>query len=287
MTPQTQCPTPEVLSAFVAGTLPADERRQVSEHLRTCDDCLFIVKEAERTDRQLPVAELPIAATAAASGTSKSWLALAAAVVIVVGVAFFWTRSTTHDGVSQLIDAAPRDGRYLEPRLSGGFPWAPLRSITRDAHPAPDPGQMRLVGAAGKVLQENAGDSSPRAQRAAALAQLLSGHSREAVRLLSGIGPGKDVSTWSDLAAAQYTLAVETGDTTRLHDALAAADAALALNPTLPEALFNRALILERLGPHTQAAQQAWQHYLSADSSSPWATEARRHLAAAASRQSH
>ena len=54
-------------------------------------------------------------------------------------------------------------------------------------------------------------------------------------------------------------------------------DRALRLAPNLEEALFNRALILERLG-RLAWARDAWQLYLQSDSRSPWAAEAREHL---------
>src|SRR6185436_19117103 len=62
-----------------------------------------------------------------------------------------------------------------------------------------------------------------------------------------------------------------------LAEALAAADEALRIDPTLPEALFNRALIIERLRLRDQA-RAAWQRYLDADPRGPWANEARQRL---------
>lgn len=61
--------------------------------------------------------------------------------------------------------------------------------------------------------------------------------------------------------------------------ALEAIDRALEISPRLKEALFNRALALERLHlPHT--ARKAWQAYLEVDDSSPWAREARQRMEA-------
>ena len=85
-------------------------------------------------------------------------------------------------------------------------------------------------------------------------------------------------SIWSDLAAARFTEAVQNEEgNAKLTQALAAADAALRIDPAYPEALFNRALILERLGIRSQA-RSAWKRYLSVDSSSRWAHEAEKHL---------
>lgn len=52
---------------------------------------------------------------------------------------------------------------------------------------------------------------------------------------------------------------------------------ALALNGTLPVALFNKALCLQYMMAPGQA-REAWQKYLETDSQSPWAEEARRNL---------
>jgi hypothetical protein len=68
---------------------------------------------------------------------------------------------------------------------------------------------------------------------------------------------------------------------------LALAERALKADPGMAEAMFNRALALERLSLPDQA-RDAWQQYLKADSSSGWAEEARRHLnALPPSPQSH
>lgn len=52
---------------------------------------------------------------------------------------------------------------------------------------------------------------------------------------------------------------------------------ALRLNPSLLEAMFNRALVLEELMLREQA-REAWQKYLELDPHSDWAKDARRHL---------
>ena len=54
---------------------------------------------------------------------------------------------------------------------------------------------------------------------------------------------------------------------------------ALALNPNLLEALFNRALCAQRLTLYAKA-EEDWRQYLQKDSSSKWAEEARRNLKA-------
>src|SRR5207248_5821235 len=59
--------------------------------------------------------------------------------------------------------------------------------------------------------------------------------------------------------------------------ALAAADHALRLDANVAPALFNRALIIERLGI-AEAARRAWHRYLQTDGTTNWADEALAHL---------
>ncbi|HEX8410930.1 MAG TPA: CHAT domain-containing protein [Thermoanaerobaculia bacterium] len=137
---------------------------------------------------------------------------------------------------------------------------------------------MKLVGAAGKVIEQTEGDSSTPARHAAAVARLLTGSAGQAATDLALVAASASEATvWSDLAAARFTEAVQRDDEkAKLAQALAAADAALRINPALPEALFNRALILEHLGLR-DAARAAWQRYLTVDADSPWAREAEQH----------
>lgn len=281
MRESSRCPAPEILAAFVAGTLSAEELERVTDHLLTCDDCRFIVREIARTDRE--ESERETEAISEPGRISLWWMGTAAAALIGILALAAWRVSLSRDGgsIATLVEASPRDGRYVEPRLSGGFPWAPLRSIPRNGQaPVTDVGQMKLIGAAGAVLEQNADDASLGAQRAVALAHLVAGHFPEAVRILSQLARSQpDAQIWSDLAAAQYMLAVRTSDAAQLAEALEAVDTSLRIEPSFPEALFNRALIVERLGVRQQA-RSAWERYLTVDRDSPWSREARQHLAA-------
>ena len=52
---------------------------------------------------------------------------------------------------------------------------------------------------------------------------------------------------------------------------------ALQINENLPETLFNKALVLQKMHVPNQA-REAWQKYLEKDSTSEWANEARKNL---------
>jgi tetratricopeptide (TPR) repeat protein len=91
----------------------------------------------------------------------------------------------------------------------------------------------------------------------------------------------RQAAYWNDLAVAWLELASRRRDEDATRRALEAANRALGFAPTQPEALFNRALALERLRKTGQAAD-AWSAYLAVDPSSPWSSVAREHLARAA-----
>lgn len=111
-----------------------------------------------------------------------------------------------------------------------------------------------------------------------ARALLLVGQPGAAKNLLQTITSRRDVpaATWSNYAAALHATAAP-DDALLLSMALAATDRALDLQPALPEALFNRAIILGALALHGEAAV-ACKRYLDVDSSSEWAREIRERL---------
>jgi CHAT domain-containing protein len=267
-----RCPDPEVLAAFVAGNLRGAELDMVADHLLECENCRVTVADAAQHERE--------SITSRKERRRPWWLIAAAAALIgVVGLSSWFIRSLGSDDlIDELVKASPRSARYVEPRLTGGFPWAPLKKTTRTRMSTLDPSHMKLVGVAGKVLEKAANDPSQHSQHASGIASLLAGEPRGAAAMLERATTGSDSARFlSDLAAARYSAAVEVEDARQLAQALAAVDTALRIDPLLPEALFNRALILEELGLREQASA-AWQRFLKVDSGSEWAREARSHL---------
>jgi CHAT domain-containing protein len=275
---KSRCLESEVIAAFVAGNLSGTELEMTVEHLRDCEDCREVAAESARVDREGGLAVMPPPKTHP-HPLSPWWLTLAAAALAGIAfLAYTIAGSRADRSIRRLAAASPRDERYVEPRLSGGFPWAPLHSSTRGGNDAKDPERLQLMGVAGEVLKQSASDTSAKGRRAAALAYLLAGDVTQAESVLTrAVATAGDAQLWSDLAAVHYTAAVETGDGAHLAEALAAADAALRIQPQSPEALFNRALIIERLGLRDQA-RAAWERYLSRDANSQWSQEAREHL---------
>jgi CHAT domain-containing protein/TolA-binding protein len=267
---RTHCPSDDTLAAFVDGRVDAETRAIVLEHIETCADCMAAVLSANaqrneeseigRTRRPLP-----------------AWLAVAAAALIAVIAAPFLLRR--HDPVARLVALAPHSARVVEPRLTGGFAWAEYAGAERATATNADPEQMKLAGAAGEMIERANRDRDADSQHAAGVAMVLVQRPAEGIaRLEAAAGQKNDAKSWSDLAAARYAAASQLGRASLYPSALAAADAALRVDPKLPEALFNRALIVERLGLADEA-RRAWQRYLQVDASSAWAGEARTHLA--------
>ncbi|MEA2571174.1 MAG: hypothetical protein QOI24_3175 [Acidobacteriota bacterium] len=265
----TPCFSDETLAAFAEGRVDAKTRVAVLAHIETCRECMAAVLSAtahldEERDviasRHLPV----------------RWLAVAAMLIAVIGVTLFLRQ---RDPVARLVAVAPRSARVVEPRLAGGFAWAAYSGSDRTAGERIDAEQMKLAGVAGELIERADRQHDADAQHAAGVAMVMVRNPADAIaRLESAAAKSGSAATFSDLAAARYAAAAQLGRASVYPLALSAADRALAIDPNFPEALFNRALILERMGV-SREARVAWERYLRVDPSSQWATEARAHLA--------
>jgi tetratricopeptide (TPR) repeat protein len=273
----TRCPTDETLALFASGDIDASPRNDVLVHIETCSDCMAAVLSANAHLEEERSVVRDWSGRRARSD-SRWWLGAVAAAVIIAVIAFPLLRRRD-DPIARLVALAPSSARQVEPRLSGGFAWAPYRGPMRSTDSAADAERLKLGGAAGDALERAQRDHSQEAQRAAAVALMLIDRPADAIDRLHAAAEQSpaDTRAWNDLAAARYAAAVQLQRPSLLSEALAAADHALRIDPKSVEALFNRALILERMGL-VGDARNAWLRYLEVDSSSSWATEARGHL---------
>src|SRR5258706_105474 len=271
------CPTDETLALFASGEIDASTRNDVLAHIETCRDCRCAVHSANAHlgEERSVVRDW---SGRRAWSESRWWLAAVAAAVLIAVIAFPLLRRRD-DAMSRLVTLAPASARIVEPRLSGGFAWAPYRGPMRSTESDADAERLKLGGAAGDAIERAQRDRSEEAQHAAGIALVLVDQPAQAIDRLRRVADQSpnDVRVWSDLAAARYAASVELQRPSLLPEALAAADRALRIDPKSAEALFNRALILEHLGL-TGEARKGWLRYLEVDSSSSWATEARAHL---------
>lgn len=187
--------------------------------------------------------------------------------IAIAALSFVLLRANSSKPVSAatLLPASWLRMRPIEARVSG-LAWVPF--VPRPSAPVQNAEPKR-------------GDSFDFEQQRQGLFALLAGDPRDAVAALEKASTANQPAVWNDLAAAYYEAAIRHDVAEFLADALAAADRALTIEPHRLEALFNRALILERLGLRTDA-RAAWSHYLKFDSGGGWADEARKHLEALA-----
>jgi CHAT domain-containing protein len=198
-------------------------------------------------------------------GRVTAALIATAAIGATAGV---WMHASTR--IPSAIDAlvaARRSEQTIDARLSASFLWVP------SAFPTPHRAKSKSLQ---RVMAETHGRLDPVSLHAAGVAHLLAGHDQVALTLLRRASREHPTTqTANDHAAALITASIAEDRPDLLVEALAAADQALDLDRRFPPALFNRAVVIERLYLRTQA-EKAWSEYLAVDADSQWAAEARR-----------
>ncbi|HXG89728.1 MAG TPA: zf-HC2 domain-containing protein [Vicinamibacterales bacterium] len=288
------CPDSALLAAFIDGTLQDYERTAVVTHLSECGECravaMMVVEFAEVTaldELWHPPAPPPIVVNASKTRV-RQWasektrapalmIATAATVVAILIPAFLiYPAWSTRRAVASLVDAAATE-RPIDARVSGGFNYAP-RGV-RSTSDNPSGGRWQLVAAAGRVRDSFVDDPAVASRQAVGVAALLVGQLDDAIThlgLASSASP-TNPEILNDLAAAYYERATLGGRPDDLPRALGSVVRALAVDPDLSDAWFNRALIVSSLGLRAEA-RAAWQSYLDRDSHSRWSDEARVRL---------
>ncbi|HEX4953522.1 MAG TPA: CHAT domain-containing protein [Thermoanaerobaculia bacterium] len=210
--------------------------------------------------------------------TLRDWCALGASVALAVGAsrqAARLDRKPSPDQPRRFVHELAQVGaRPFEGRLSGQ-PWLPSTTIER----LPSEQRVRLGQLGGAAFRAERLRSTPETLHSLGLAQLFVGKTGAARRTLEGARRHRpsDPSLATDHAVALLD-EVRQGETKLVARSLGAAIEAARLAPGSPEAQFNLALALEKV-PLVHRARQAWQRYLQLDVGSPWAQEARQHLA--------
>src|SRR5688500_8424665 len=180
--------------------------------------------------------------------------------------------------------------RVTRARLTGGFAYGPCDTVAPNDSVVPglicdrsSPAQWfegQRVAKLGSEIRRPplAGESPARLHQALGSWHVVWGNADAAIeefRAAAHVDP-TNARAQSDLAAAFLGRAGRNQDPQSILDAYTAADSAIALDPTLPEARFNRAVALEWLHLRHDAVA-AWSSYLELDGRSMWADEAREH----------
>jgi CHAT domain-containing protein/tetratricopeptide (TPR) repeat protein len=279
-----RCPRPELVAAYVDDGLDNRDRARLTEHFAHCVECSAVLAEAVRMKDVEPrhIRWLP------SSAGSRTLIGLAASIVVAAGLWFAVgpARQSTSDRwssqrpeLAELVSAVG-SRRTFEPRLTGGFAYAPLATTdplrSGEARPVALPLEIR---AAAITLEKRAASADPLALGAFGSAQLATARSGQAVTTFEAavsLRP-KDPRLLSDTAAAYLVRARDTDQIADVARAVGFAQRAALVDPHLAEARFNLALSLEGLFLRSEATK-AWQAYLEIDSRSAWAAEAKRRI---------
>ena len=298
------CPDPELLAAWVDQGLEATERTRIDTHLAGCDDCRLLVARviefqhatAEEAgaqaganapaeplrvaDDKRPAAVLPFTRRLTRWRVA-AFATAAAALLLAVQARPVWGPGGGSGADTRLADLADAVGqmRTVEARLTGGFRYGPLRAPLRSGGSAAPMDNWTLYAAAGRIREQALQEPSAPNLHGLGMAHLVLGNYDEAIQAFEDAiaETPQNPRYQSDLAAAYLARAKEQQRPDDVPRALAAAERAIAAEDIL-EARFNRALALQALYLEDQA-RQAWDEYLSRDSASEWAEDARRHLA--------
>lgn len=277
-----QCPSAEQLTAFIEGTLTADRRRVITDHLAGCPDCREVWYMG---------ADEHVSAPGVPRSQRMMWYLTAAAVVLLGLAALVWRTQGLWNGpaesdrlLAELVEAS-EGYRFTEGRLSQPFAWAPVPVITRsgdDRVEAP----LAVQNVAVRLRELATRESSPAVQHGSGVALMAIGRWSDAVAPLAAAAStdGAPVAYRLDHAVALLEVARRSSDAAMAAEALNTLELVLAEDATNLSALFNKGVALEQIGA-TSAAVRAYEEYLVVDTSSAWAIEVRRRLQAARDRQ--
>jgi CHAT domain-containing protein/tetratricopeptide (TPR) repeat protein len=306
------CPSEAKLEELAAGILDSAEAEKILSHAVECQRCSRILYAAARLfseekttgeadaieklrssnsewQRELAdkLARKSRQSTEPKQGSTKQaariqfwpkWILAGAAVVLLsFSTLWLWPYLELRQVNHQLAQAYT-ERRTLELRIPGAA-YAPLRVARGNGESrleAPRP----LLEAEAKIARKQK-EARPSAAWliAGARADLLEWNYDAAIRTLQeaeALAPEQS-SIKIDLATAYFERAQATGYVSDFGTAIETISRVLEKDSANTVALFNRALIYERLTLYSEAASD-WKHYLALDPSGDWSAEAREHL---------
>ena len=218
---------------------------------------------------------------------SPAFLRFAVIAVLISGIGFIVWKTVFYEsdvdkGLARMREVY-KGARLNESRSSFDSAYAPF-VVTRGSTSTADSEKLEHV----ELILRNAAQNSSDAQDHHALGVFYFNKRDFDKALNSFIAAQKlspdDAQINSDIGATYLEKAGQNEEEEKGNEALKnlslsleAIDRALRINPNLPEALFNKGLVLKKMRVPEQAIK-AWQKYLEIDSTSEWADEARKNL---------
>jgi tetratricopeptide (TPR) repeat protein len=254
-----------VLAAFAEGVLPPEQRPEVERHVANCPECPVIVGEVTRFLGDAAEEDSERAAP------DHRWWYIAAVIAAICVPVVVW-RTMSSDPLMHLRSIAAASAvRHYEGRLHD-FAYTRFRS-TRSTERISVPAALR---AEADRLADH-GDAAD-VLHARGIAALMSGDPHKAALLLdkAARSADDDPAILNDLAVAELARASR-GVPAALPSALEAANRAVALAPSSPDAHYNRGIALERLSDAVGAAK-AYRQALAHETSPQWSAEIRERL---------
>jgi hypothetical protein len=274
------CPDERTWLAVAGGTLTEQSPESLLKHASECAYCATLLKEAiaDFSDDPIPGQEFTGKRFAAAARTElpaarpdpnpiARWLALAAGLVLLVVAGRFGISYFAEQRASSLMAEVEKTARFTPFRFTDAQ-YAPAHLTRARSSDVPlsalNAGQW--IAWAGQRAETNV----LRARIAIAQGTL----SNEPERLEQAAkDSGSQPALLNDVAAALATRAERDRDQKSAEKALQVVDQALVASPSFPEALFNRALILNLLNRPTQACA-ALAAYRAVEKDVRWVDEA-------------
>ncbi len=306
-----RCPPATEWASLAAGLLAPERREALLEHATDCDSCgalLHAVMEDFSTDmsvtepteleglkaatpewqramaRQMAEACRPAGWRAVLEWLRTAppawrWAASAAAVLVCAAAGWLAYDHWVLSHPSRLLAQAFTQQRPFEFRIPGAK-QAPVR-IEKRGLGSSFQRPPAVLEAEARIARKLAGDpDSPEWLTLRARAEMLAWDPEAAIATLNRALEGKpeDPALLADLGMA-YALRAEAQDrAVDYGQAIEQLSRALKAKPNFPEAIFNRAVVYERMYLFEEALKE-WRHYLDLDPRGGWAEEARRRLA--------
>jgi CHAT domain-containing protein len=302
------CPAEEIWLRVAGGLLPPDEAGDFTSHAAMCDYCGPLLRLAAQDlgaesdlEEELLITTLPSSAPEAQKKIAQrlaeaqagvapikmprprarrfpAWSYALAGVAALLTVALVIGKIRSSEAPPErLLAQAYFERRPIEFRFPGAHP-APIRRKRGSGESALDR-PAPLINAEIAISRGLAAHpDNPAWMAAKGRADLLEWNSEAALQSFKRAlehSPNSP-ALLADLAAAHFERA-ETGHDLDYGAAIDLLGQALQLKPNDPVALFNRAIVDERMYLYEQAVID-WQRYLRIDPSGEWSDEARRNL---------